>query len=44
MLDLSRRLYGKHIETYFGKMYIHEVTPLEIEEFMAQLATKKVRR
>lgn len=43
MLDLSRRLYGKHIEPYFGKMYLHEVTPLEIEEFMVHLAAKKVR-
>jgi len=43
MYDLATTLCNNHIYPYFGEKYIHDITPLDIEEFMAQLKMTKVK-
>lgn len=43
MYDLAKTLCKTHIYPYFGEKYIQDITPMDIEEFMAQLKMTKVK-
>ena len=44
MYDMAEYLYRSHIEPYLGQKNIHEITPMDIEAYMAQLKMTKVKR